>query len=255
MRSAIAKWAVVLQRCSHASYNAAALSTTRSTAATRAIAPQYCSHAQRRSVVVQCCSHAQRRNKIATRVAASQRCSLQRRNAIATRAVVSQQHDLQRRNNTICNDVVLSCSATFVALSLGRLTHAWQRCLRYEAQGRSATSLQRFLLDFRRTSVGFLSDFRPTSLGFLSDFRPTSVGFLSDCPASLAVEILHTSLLTSLFTSLYCHPTPCCPMPWCPSYYRIVILCPAFYALWSCIVWCCVLQPILLHSDVLPSCD
>jgi len=201
---------VVLQRCSHASYNAAALSTTRSTAATRAITPQ-------------CCSHAQRRNKIATRVAAPQRCSLQRRNAIATRTVVSQQHDLQWRNNMICNDVVLSCSATFVALSLAIDVSRTPDSAAFATKLRVV--LQHHCNVFYRIFVerpsGFYRTFVQPPLGFCQTFVRRPSGFCR--------TVLHRWLLKSCIRHCWRHCLRHCtailhPAVWCLDVLHTIVL-------------------------------
>jgi hypothetical protein len=55
-----------------------------------------------------------------------------------------------------------------------------------------------------------------------------------------------------------CRLAPCCPvgLTYCrPTSYHLTSCSPTFYAMWSCILWTCVLQLILLHSAIVLSYD
>jgi hypothetical protein len=105
------------------------------------------------------------------------------------------------------------------------------------------------VIDFRPTSVRLSSVFRTTSIRLPPDVRPTFVRrpayVTSDVivlrPACITADVTSCVSPASLLTS---RPTTGRPVPCCPfdltscltPYYK-----PAFYTLWSCILWSCVL--------------
>jgi hypothetical protein len=163
--------------------------------------------------------------------------------AVAANALpVSQQHCELQRCRSRSN--VASCNA---------LSASPRHCV--PAPSPAIAELCSF--DFCRTSVGLSSDVRQTFVGLSSNVCPTSVGLSSDFhrtfvehsfvlrPAYVIADVIvlrpagvihlpSCALLSCRLDVL--HPRPAAFTSYVISYWS-----PAFYTLWSCILWSCVL--------------
>jgi hypothetical protein len=138
---------------------------------------------------------------------------------------------------------------------------ATQRCKRPRYHRYNLRSFDVRPLNFRSISVG-LSCVLPTSPRTSSSYVTADVIVLPSCalpvlrPASVTTNVTtNVIVLCPAYVTVDFTVDVIVLSSYALSSYRTAVLCPPFCALWSCIVCCGVLQPILLHYDVPPSCD